>query len=104
MQTPGALRPLSRYLVELTPARNGFDDIQALAAQSRAACRELTRQGTPVRFLRSVFVPEDGTCFLLFEAATAGVVEELGRRAALRVGPASEALRPAPPDAERRAP
>ena len=63
-------------------------------------------QGTPARFLRSVFVPEDGICFLLFEAATAGMVEEAGRRAALHVGPDSEALRPAVPEqqSERRAP
>lgn len=104
MPTPAALPPLTRYLVELTPAENGFDDIQTLTARSRVACRDLTRQGTPVRFLRSVFVPEDGTCLLIFEAATAGVVEEAGRRAALRVGPASEALRPAATDAVQRAP
>lgn len=39
-----------------------------------------------MRFLRSVFVPEDGTCFCLYEAPSAEDVHEAVRRAALPVG------------------
>lgn len=91
--------PLSRYLVELTPDGNGVDDIQALAARCRAASEELSRSGTPVRFLRSVFVPEDGTCLLLFEGPSAPAVEEAGRRAALPLRRVSGTLRLPRPDA-----
>lgn len=78
---------LNRYLVELTPPANGFEDIQLLSDRSRAACLELTRQNNPVRLLRTVFVPEDGTCLLLVEArsaraaatAAAGVDRPVGR-------------------------
>jgi hypothetical protein len=101
MQTSHAAQPLIRYLVELTPAENGFDDIQALVARSRFACQELSRPDAPVRFLRSVYVPEDGSCFLLFEASSAPVVEEAGRRAALRVTRVSETLRVPRPDMQR---
>lgn len=103
MATTRGSAPLGRFLVELTPARAGFDDILALAARARAACRDLTHQGTPVRFLRSVFVPDDGTCLLLFDATSAEAVEEAGRRAELHAGPVSEVVRPAVADgAERR--
>ena len=37
----------------------------------------------PVRWLRSIFVPEDETCFFLYEAETAEQVEEAARRAAI---------------------
>jgi hypothetical protein len=101
VQTGHAQQPLIRYLVELTPAESGYEDIQALVARSRAACQELTRPDAPVRFLRSVYVPEDGSCFLLFEARSAPVVEEAGRRAALRVARLSETLRVPRMDTER---
>lgn len=83
MPTRNNLRPMVRFLLELTPAQNGFSDIQTLVDRSRAACRELSRQGRPVRLLRSVFVPYDATCLLIFEAVTASAVKEASRRAAL---------------------
>jgi hypothetical protein len=43
----------------------------------------MRRNGTPVRFLRSIFVPEDETCFFLFEAPTAAAVRDTARRAQL---------------------
>ena len=39
-----------------------------LSARARQASEELSREGMPVRFVRSVFVPEDGTCFHLYQA------------------------------------
>jgi hypothetical protein len=40
-------------------------------------------EGIPVRFLRSIFVPEDETCFYLYEAASAEQVREAALRAQL---------------------
>ena len=37
-----------------------------------------------MRCLRSIFVPEDETCFLLYEATSAEVVAEAMQRAGLR--------------------
>ena len=76
---------LSRFLLELTPADNGFEDIQALSARSRAACEEVSTDRASVRFLRSVFVPEDGSCFLLFEASSAPDMEKVAGLAAMPV-------------------
>ena len=84
----------ARYLVELSPPDGGFDDIHSLGARSRAASEELSRRGTAVRFLRSVFLPEDGSCLLVFEAASGEAVTEACKRAAIGVGRVSETLAP----------
>ncbi len=45
---------------------------------------DLTREGHPVRCVRSIFVPEDETCFLLYDAPSADLVAEAVQRAGLR--------------------
>jgi hypothetical protein len=45
----------------------------------------LCLEGTPVRYLRSIFVPEDEICFLLYEAGSADAVREAALRARLPV-------------------
>jgi hypothetical protein len=47
------------------------------------AAEQLSREGRPVRLLRSLFVPEEETCFYLFEATTSDAVREAARRAGL---------------------
>jgi Nickel responsive protein SCO4226-like len=83
-----------RYLVELSPSHGSFEDIQSLGASSRAASEELSRDGTPVRFLRSVFVPEDSRCLLVFEGGSDEAVLEACRRAGIVAERISEALDP----------
>ncbi len=76
---------LTRYLVEVTPPSDGDPDIGELAARCRAACEAVSKDGAFVRLLRSVFVPEDGSCLLVVEAMSA----EALRRAMGRSGLAS---------------
>jgi hypothetical protein len=71
-----------RYMVELRRPGLGWNELDAVAARAREAAGELTRQGRPVQFLRSVYVPEDGSCFFLYEGGSAADV----RSAAERVG------------------
>ena len=74
---------MAEFMVELYISRSDGAATVALAAERlRIGAEAATRAGTPVRFLRSIFVPEDETCFVLMEAETAGDV----RDAALRVG------------------
>jgi hypothetical protein len=69
------------FLVEAyTPVESGVTEVECAA--SRAAA-ELSREGTPVRYLRAIFVPADETCFYLFEAPTADVAGEASRRACI---------------------
>lgn len=45
-----------------------------------------------MRYVRSVFVPEDETCFYLYEAASPDVVREAARCAGLGVERVTEAV------------
>jgi hypothetical protein len=58
---------------------------------SRAA-DELTREGTAVRFVRSILIPEDETCFYLYEAGSRQAVYDAAARAGLRLARVTEAL------------
>jgi hypothetical protein len=69
------------FLVETyTPTAAARAEIEA---RVRRAASQLERDATPVRYLRSIFVPEDETCFLLFEAASAEAVRRASERAGL---------------------
>ncbi|HZQ66279.1 MAG TPA: hypothetical protein VFA66_13750 [Gaiellaceae bacterium] len=75
---------MPEFLIELYVPRADTAAVERRAARARVAAEELSREGTPVRYLRSVFVPEDETCFLLWESARVEDVVEAARRASLR--------------------
>ena len=58
-----------------------------------AAADQLTSKGTQVRLVRSILVPEDETCFYLFEAETGDAVREVAERAGLRIERVVDAVR-----------
>ena len=74
---------MAEYLVELYVPRTGAATARRFATDARRAAEELTREGTPVRYQRSILVPDDETCFYLYEAETADAVREAARRAEL---------------------
>ncbi|MGH3070857.1 MAG: hypothetical protein ACRDNB_01140 [Gaiellaceae bacterium] len=69
----------TRYLVEIR-RQLVLRDVQTIGDRSRRAAGELRSEGTAVRFLRTIVVPEDDACYLLFEAGSARDVEEAVRR------------------------
>ena len=75
---------MAEYLVELYVAQGDHLAAQQHAERAERAGAELTREGRPVRCLSSIYVSEDETCFLLYEAASADLVEEAIQRAGLR--------------------
>jgi Nickel responsive protein SCO4226-like len=82
---------MAQFLVELYVSRTDPEAVDRRSRRARSSAETLTSEGTPVRFLRSIFVPEDETCFLLYEAGSADVVQEAARRADLcfeRIAPA----------------
>ena len=83
---------MERYLVELYLPRAGADGLRHAARRARAAARELTREGTPIRYLRAIFLSGDEICFHLYEAGSAELVVEASRRAAIPVERVVEAL------------
>jgi hypothetical protein len=74
---------VAEFLIELYVSRTDGDAVVLGAERSRLAAEQLTREGTPVRYLRSIFVPEDETCFYLYEAASAEAVRRAASRAEL---------------------
>ena len=76
----------SYHFVQLDRPEHGWDALQALATQARSAAEQVDSKETPVRFLRSIFVPDDETCFHLFEGTAAAVAEARGLMAAPAAG------------------
>lgn len=83
---------MATFLVELYRARDDAAAVRRGAHAARLAAEQLTREGTPVRFLRWLFVPEDETCFHMYEAASVEAVREAARRAALPFERVTEAV------------
>lgn len=66
---------------------------QLAAAQQRAirTAADMSASGTPIRYIRSTFVPESGQCMCLFESGDSETVKALNRKAEIpfdRVTPA----------------
>ncbi len=90
------------YLVEAYMPRSQPEQARAAGRRARAAAEQLSREGIPVSYVRTTFLPDDETCFHVFEADSAAAVEEVSRRADLgctRVVPAIEASRSTRPRA-----
>jgi Protein of unknown function (DUF4242) len=83
---------MAEYLLELYVSRGDSCAVASGAERARAAAEELTEEGTPVRYMRAIFVPEDETCFFLYEAGSVEAVREAARRAGLGSERVTEAL------------
>jgi mono/diheme cytochrome c family protein len=83
---------MARYLAELYLSRTSSGGLREAAARARSAAEDMTHEGTPVRYLRAIFLGEDETCFHLYEAGSAEAVREASRRAAIPVERVTEAL------------
>jgi uncharacterized protein DUF4242 len=77
------MQALARYTVELRRPPAGWGELSDATARARHAARELREEGLQVRLLRSVFVPEDDACFLLYEGPSAEAVRTAVGRAGL---------------------
>jgi hypothetical protein len=90
---------MPEFVIELYMARTDAAAAELGAERARRGAEQVTRAGTPVRFLQSIFVPDDETCLLLFAAESAGDVRAAAQRAGLpaeRVARAHAGARPEP--------
>lgn len=83
---------MPRYLAELYLPKAGPGDLEKAAARACTAAEEMSRAGSTVRYLRSIFVPEDETWFLLYEAPSAAAVLEAGARAGISIERVADAV------------
>jgi hypothetical protein len=71
------------YLVETYLARGLAGERAARERRARSAAADLTRERTPVRFERSIHVPDDEICFFVFDAASSSDAALAAQRARL---------------------
>lgn len=83
---------MPEFLVEFYSPRGSVAAVARGAERARRAAQQLTGEGTSVRFVRSLFVPEDETCFHLYEADSATAVALAAQREGLDVGHVAEAI------------
>jgi len=70
------------------------------ADAARRAAEQLTREGTQVQFVHSIFIPDDETCIYLYRAESIETVELAAARASLQLDRLAEAI-PAGRDEQR---
>jgi Nickel responsive protein SCO4226-like len=74
---------MPEFLLELYVARSDADGVERAVADASLAAEALTREGTPVRCLSSIFVPEDETCFHVLDGPSSEAVAETAKRAGI---------------------
>jgi len=74
---------MSVFMVERSLKGISMSDLGKAQQAAIQAADQLSRLGTPVRYLRSTFVPESGACMCLFEARDAATVQKLNEGARL---------------------
>ena len=84
---------MADFLVEVYTPRLDEAALAKLVARLKAAAEAMSAE-ISVTYLRSIHVPEDETCFHLFEAESADVVYEAGRRAGLTFDRVAAAVEP----------
>ena len=81
---------MTDYVVEAYLSGVSEFALERSAARARRAAHELTREGLDIRYVRSVFLRSEETCFHFVEAPSEGAVRELMARADIdfdRIGP-----------------
>ena len=83
---------MAKYMVERHLPGIKPDELAAAAARAKATTAETSAEGTPVRYLRSTFVPEEERCYCLFEGPTEEAVREANERAEIPFEHIKEAM------------
>lgn len=66
--------------------------LAGVARAARAGAAQAARTGAQVRFIRAVFVPQDESCFALYQASSAEEVTAAGALAGLEYDRVVKAL------------
>ena len=90
---------MTQFVIELyvAPAETG-------AVERRLAAMDATGEGAPARYLHSMYVPEDETCFLIYEGDSADVVRAAAQRAGLAFERVAEVVTSDKPETRRPKP
>lgn len=96
---------MAKFLVEVYSGRRVSDLVRAVA-RARLAAAAVRAEGTPVRHVRTTLLPDDETCFHVFDAPSMEAIDSVVQRAGLRharIVAATEAVaRDSDPDEDER--
>jgi len=71
------------YMVERHLPGFTNDQLPAAAGAAKSTTAQMVAEGTPVRYLRSTFIPAEEKCFCLFEGPSIEAVKDANERAGL---------------------
>lgn len=74
---------METYMVERSLKGISMEDLGAAQRAAISTASQMSRDGTPVDYVRSTFVPDTGACMCLFRAETAASVKALNEKAKL---------------------
>ena len=72
---------MSVYMVERSLKGLPMSDLAQAQQRAISTAQAMTREGTPVRYIRSTFAPDSGRCMCLFEAGDPEHVKQLNTKA-----------------------
>jgi hypothetical protein len=74
---------MTEFVAEQYFSRTDVAGARRAGVAARDAAEQLTREGTEVELVRSIFVPQDETCIFIYEADSLDSVHLAAQRAAL---------------------
>lgn len=74
---------VKQFLVEVFVPRSQAGALAAAEQRADEAARSLSGTSGEIRYVRATYVPEDETCFHVFDAPSASLVAEASRLAGL---------------------
>jgi hypothetical protein len=89
---------MPKYMVERHLPGFTAEQLPSAAALAKRATGEMAKEGVPVRYLGSTFVPGEERCMCLFEGPSAEVVRQANVRAGLPLERIVEATNISPGD------
>ncbi len=72
---------MPKYMVERHLPGITSDQLSAAATRAKTTTAQMSKEGTPVRYLRSTFVPSEEKCYCLFDGPSADAVEQANKLA-----------------------
>jgi hypothetical protein len=94
---------VAEYMLELFTPPSKAGELPATALRLDAAAKRVSGNDALVEYVRAIYVPEDETCFYIFDASSAEVVAKASEIAGLsdgRIVAALDARAPGPPPDE----
>ncbi len=73
---PAARHPASLFLVERYLPVTNFEELSAAVQRVAQACSNRRTAGVDVRYLHSIYIPAEDTCFCVFQAVSAEDVRD----------------------------